>query len=128
MSEYFVIPVACGVAALLFAIGRICWLRRQTPQHSQLIFQAGKIREGVQHFSRKEFGLIGITVVIAAVLLFFSQTGTMRLIVVSFLIGAVGTAFVGAVGVWASTAGNIRTAEVSGKSTFEALQTALRGG
>ncbi len=128
MNEYFLIPVACGVSALLFAVGRIWWLQRQTPQHPPLIIQAARIREGVQRFSRKEFALIGLLSAVAAVLLFFSQSGTMRLIVVSFIVGAVCTAIAGAVGVWASIAGNIRTAEVSGKSTFKALQTALRGG
>lgn len=128
MNEYFLIPVACGVSALLFAVGRIWWLQRQTPQHSPLIFHAARIREGVQRFSGKEFSMIGGIVAAAAVLLFFYQTDTMRLIVVSFVIGALCTSLAGAVGVWASTAGNIRTAEVSGRSTFRALQTALRGG
>jgi K(+)-stimulated pyrophosphate-energized sodium pump len=128
MNVYFLIPVACGVSALLFAVGRIWWLQRQSPQHPPLILHAARIRAGVQRFSRKEFRLIGGVIAVAAVPLFFYQTGPMRLIVVSFIIGALCTSIAGAVGVWASTAGNIRTAEVSGKSTFKALQTALRGG
>ena len=128
MYEYFVMPIVCGVSALLFALGRIWWLRRQAPQSSSLILHAARIREGVQRFSRTEFSVIGQIVVVAAVLLFFYHTGTMRLIVISFIIGAVCTSLAGAVGLWASTAGNIRTADVSGTSTFRALQTALRGG
>ena len=128
MNVYFLLPVACGVTALLFAVGRIWWLQRQTPQHPPLITQASRIREGVQRFSVKEFRIIGLACAVAGVLLFFSQSGTMRLIVVSFVIGALCTGLSGALGLWASTAGNIRTAEASSKSTFKALQTALRGG
>lgn len=128
MNVYFLLPVGCGVTALLFAVGRVWWLQRQTPRHPHLIIQAARIRDGVQRFSLKEFRIIGLAGGLAAVVLFFSQTGTMRLIVVSFITGALCTALAGTIGVWASTAGNIRTAEAAGKSTFIALQTALRGG
>src|SRR6056297_685510 len=128
MSEYFILPIFFGVSALLFAVGRMLWLHRQTPQYSPLIEQAALIREGVRRFTLREFVLIGLFTLVAAVLLFFYKTGQMRLLVVSFIVGALFTSITGICGVWASTSGNIRTAEASEKSTFRALKTALRSG
>ncbi len=128
MSEYYIVPIIAGIVALLFAAGRIIWLHRQTPQHAPLIQQATQVKDGVRRFTVREFRLIGVLVLGAGVLLFLCQSGTMRLIVVSFLVGAVFTSIAGSIGVWASTKGNLRTAEASGQSTFRALQTALRSG
>src|SRR6056297_3974622 len=133
MGEYFIVPIIGGVVALLFAAGRMWrlhrWrLHRQTPQNTVLIMQASQIRKGVRRFTLQQLILFGLYIFLISVLLFFFIAGSMRFIVVSMVTGAALTAIAGAGGVWASTAGNIRTAEASGQSTFLALQTALRGG
>lgn len=128
MSEYFIVPITGGAGALLFAAGRMWWLNRQTPQYSPLIEQANRIKKGVKRFALRQLILFALFVVTAGVVLFFFTAGPMRFIVVSLLTGAVFTATTGGLGLWASTSGNIRTAEAAGQSTFSALQTALRSG
>jgi len=128
MSEYLIVPIIGGAVALLFAAGRMWWLHRQTPQNAALITQAAQIRKGVRHFTRQQLNLFGLFILLISVLLYFFAAGSMRFIVVSLVAGSALTAMAAACGVWASTTSNIRTAEASSRSTFLALQTALRGG
>ncbi|MDZ7794165.1 MAG: sodium/proton-translocating pyrophosphatase [Spirochaetia bacterium] len=128
MSEYLIVPIIGGVVALLFAAGRMWWLHRQTPQNSVLIQQADLIKSGVRRFTLRQSILFALFVLLIGVILFFLTDGPMRFIMVSLITGAVLTTTASACGVWASTASNIRTAEASSRSTFLALQTALRGG
>jgi len=129
----YLVPII-AVLALLYAMVRAAWVRRQDPgdQRMQLIGQW--IADGAMAFLKREYSALAIFVVVVAVLLAVSnaivgaEQQTNGLIAVSFVLGAVCSALAGFVGMKTATAANIRTAAAARRGLNEALQVAFVGG
>ena len=122
---------ACGALALLFALVRSSWIRRQDAGTEEMAKIANHIREGAMAFLTREYRVLAVFVVAVSILLAWANSGraeSSALVGVSLFAGAVCSALAGLFGMRVATAANVRTAAAARKSLNDALQIAFSGG
>ncbi|MGI9428647.1 MAG: V-type H(+)-translocating pyrophosphatase [Bythopirellula sp.] len=129
----YLVPVV-AVLALVYAMVRAAWVRRQDPGNDRMQNIGQWIADGAMAFLQREYRALAIFVVVVAVLLGISNASvaaeqqTNGLIAVSFALGAFCSALAGFLGMKTATAANIRTAAAARHGLNEALQVAFAGG
>jgi K(+)-stimulated pyrophosphate-energized sodium pump len=143
MDVHIVLPIVLGISVLSLVVAGV--LARQVLSAStgtaemQAISDA--IREGAEAFLSRQYRTIALLSVVAALAIFGFYawnsdvanikemgSGTAWKVTVSFLTGAVCSAFAGYVGMFVAVRANIRAAAAAMTSLNGALQLALRGG
>ncbi|MFC1461000.1 sodium/proton-translocating pyrophosphatase, partial [Verrucomicrobiota bacterium] len=123
---YFVLGV--GVIALVFAWWKSLWVNRQDPGTEKMQEIGAAIREGAMAFLYREYKVLAIFVVVIAVVLVLINKGPVRLVAVSFVVGALCSGLSGFFGMRVATSANMRTTNAARKSLQQALQVAFSGG
>ena len=118
--------VAAAVGVLYSLLTR-AWVLKQDPGTERMQEIAGAIYEGAKAFMNRQYKTVamvgaGIVVLIAIFLGIYPAIG--------FIIGAVGSASAGYIGMFVAVKGNVRTAQVAnaGGTVSQALNLAFRGG
>jgi len=124
------IPLA-GVAALVFAVWKAGWVRRQDAGNERMQEIAANIQEGAMAFLTREYSVLVVFVVIVAILL--AVAGTIEqtshwLVAISFIAGAGCSALAGFFGMRVATLANVRTTHAARTGLVKALQVAFSGG
>jgi len=120
-----------GLLALLFALFKSAWVSRQDPGNEKMQEIAGHIQEGAMAFLAREYKVIAIFVVAAAILLaaaYWGNTQSSAVIALSFVGGALCSALAGFFGMKIATKANVRTANAARKGLTGALAIAFSGG
>jgi K(+)-stimulated pyrophosphate-energized sodium pump len=126
----YLIPAA-GVLALLFALFKTAWVKKQDAGNETMQTIAGHIQEGAMAFLGREYKVLAIFVVIVAVLLAFGNASLENshwLIGLSFVFGAVCSGLAGFFGMKIATLANVRTTASARTSLNKALGVAFSGG
>jgi K(+)-stimulated pyrophosphate-energized sodium pump len=126
----YLIP-AFGVIGLISMAIKSAWVKKQDAGDAKMQELAGYIATGAMAFLRAEWKILGYFAVIAAILLGWSGTlveESHPLIAISFLIGAVLSAFAGYVGMKIATKSNVRTTQAARTSLAQALKVSFTGG
>ncbi len=132
MESYvlYLIP-AFGVIGLLVMAVKSAWVSKQEAGDEKMVELATYIAEGAMSFLKAEWKVLGYFAVITALLLGWSGTlvdHSSWLIAVSFLIGAVLSAFAGYLGMNVATKANVRTTQAARTSLVSALKVSFTGG
>jgi len=132
MESYvlYLIP-AFGVIGLLVMAIKSAWVSKQDSGDENMVELATYIAEGAMSFLKAEWKVLGYFAVITALLLGWSGTlvdHSSWLIAVSFLIGAVLSAFAGYLGMNVATKANVRTTQAARTSLVSALKVSFTGG
>ncbi len=107
------------------------WVNRQDPGTEKMIEISGYVREGAMAFLKREYKVLAIFVVIAAVLLAIANWNSPEsspIIALSFVFGAFCSALAGFFGMRVATSANVRTTNAARKSLNSALNVAFSGG
>lgn len=126
----YLIP-ALGALGLVAMAVKSAWVSKQDAGDANMQELAGFIAKGAMAFLKAEWKILGYFAVIAAILLGWSGTlveESHPLIAVSFLIGAVLSAFAGYVGMRIATKSNVRTTQAARSSLAKALKVSFTGG
>ncbi|HWV71358.1 MAG TPA: sodium-translocating pyrophosphatase [Pseudosphingobacterium sp.] len=126
---YF-IPVL-GLIGILVMIIKSRWVTKQDAGDANMQELAGHIANGAMAFLKAEWKILSYFVVIAAVLLAWSGTlspYSSWVIAISFIIGAVTSAFAGYIGMNIATKANVRTTQAARTSLAKALKVSFTGG
>jgi len=126
----FLIP-AFGVVGLIAMSIKSAWVRKQDAGQANMQELAGYIATGAMAFLKAEWRILSYFAVIAGILLAWSGTlveDSHPLIAVSFLIGAVLSAFAGYIGMKIATKANVRTTQAARTSLAQALRVSFTGG
>jgi len=126
---YF-IPVL-GLIGILVMIIKSRWVTKQDAGDANMQELAGHIASGAMAFLKAEWKILSYFVVIAAVLLAWSGTlspYSSWVIAISFIIGAVTSAFAGYIGMNIATKANVRTTQAARTSLAKALKVSFTGG
>jgi K(+)-stimulated pyrophosphate-energized sodium pump len=126
----FLIPLF-GVVGILVMAGKSAWVTKQAAGDAKMTELAGYIADGAMAFLRAEWRILGYFVVLAMILLAYSGTTvdtSSPVIALSFLIGALFSAFAGYLGMRIATKANVRTTEAAKKSLAQALKVSFTGG
>jgi len=129
-SILYIIP-AFGVIGLVAMAIKSAWVSKQDAGDAKMQELAGYIANGAMAFLRAEWKILAYFAVIAAILLGWSGTrveDSSPLIAVSFLIGAVLSAFAGYIGMNIATKANVRTTQAARTSLAHALKVSFTGG
>ncbi len=126
----YLIP-ALGAIGLIAMAVKSAWVTKQDAGEANMQELAGFIAKGAMAFLRAEWKILGYFAVIAAILLGWSGTMVEEshpLIAVSFLLGAVLSAFAGYIGMRIATQANVRTTQAARSSLAKALKVSFTGG
>lgn len=126
----YLIPALGAVGLIAMAI-KSAWVSKQDAGEANMKELAGFIARGAMAFLKAEWKILAYFAVIAAILLGWSGTQVKEshpLIAVSFIIGAVLSAFAGYIGMRIATKANVRTTQAARTSLAKALKVSFTGG
>jgi K(+)-stimulated pyrophosphate-energized sodium pump len=124
------IPIL-GIVGLIVMAIKSSWVSKQAAGDARMQELAGYIADGAMAFLKAEWKVMFYFVVIASILLAYSGTlveTSSWTIAVSFVIGAVFSAFAGWIGMNIATKANVRTTEAAKTSLKQALKVSFSGG
>ena len=86
------------------------------------------IRQGAMAFLKREYKILLLIAVAVAILLTLPEKGFLKLVALSFCVGAFFSGLAGFIGMNAATNANSRTTEAARKGIVQALRVAFNGG
>lgn len=131
MSQLFYLVPLLGIVGLVYTFIQYRWVASQDAGDQRMQEISKAIADGAMAFLRAEWKILSYFVVIVALLLGFMSTKNANshyLIAVSFIIGAVSSAFAGWIGMSVATKANVRTAQAARSSLSRALKVSFTGG
>ena len=120
--------LGCAVAGLAYAAYRAWRVLKEDTGTDEMRDIGSAIREGAMAFLGKEYGVLVWFALVVAALLAWANSGPVRLVAVSFLIGASCSAAAGFFGMRVATSANVRTASAARRGLPQALKVAFSGG
>ncbi len=120
--------MGAGALALLFAFWRSRWIVKQDPGTEKMQEIGQAVREGAMAFISREYKVLGIFVIAVAVLLIIGNKADIRLVALSFVVGAACSSLAGYFGMRVATNANMRTTNAARTGLAPALQVAFSGG
>ncbi|MBU0676707.1 MAG: sodium-translocating pyrophosphatase [Verrucomicrobia bacterium] len=122
------LAIGSGVLALLFAFYKSVWVNKKDPGTDRMQEIGAAVREGAMAFLAREYKVLAVFVIAVAILLAIGNKGSIKLVAVSFAVGAMCSGLAGFFGMRIATAANMRTTNGARKSLNDALHVAFSGG
>ena len=127
-TKWLLCAIGAGVAALVFAFLKAKWINRQDPGTEKMQEIGAAVREGAMAFLSREYKVLAVFVIAVAALLVLGNKGSVRLVALSFAVGAFCSGLAGFFGMKVATAANMRTTNGARTGLAHALQVAFSGG
>ncbi|MDP3112189.1 MAG: sodium-translocating pyrophosphatase [Thermodesulfovibrionales bacterium] len=124
MSNTILFALGCGVLGVIYAVMTAIWVNKQDAGSAKMQEISNAVKEGAMAFLAREYKTVAVVAVILTVLLAFLGTWT----AIGFVIGTVGSALAGYIGMMVSVRANVRTAQAAYKGIQAALGLAFKGG
>jgi len=124
MSSVILFALICGAVGVAYALFTAAWVSKQDAGTERMQQISNAVKEGAQAFLAREYKTVAIVAVVLVVLLFFLGPWT----AVGFIIGTVGSALAGYIGMMVTVRANVRTAQAANKGLQAALSLAFKGG
>jgi K(+)-stimulated pyrophosphate-energized sodium pump len=116
--------LACGLAGVAYGLFTTTWVLKQDPGSPRMQEISDAVKEGANAFLNRQYKAVAMVGAVIFILLF----GLGKYVAIGFLIGALGSATAGYVGMYVSVRANVRTAQAAFSSMAHALKVAFRGG
>jgi K(+)-stimulated pyrophosphate-energized sodium pump len=126
----YLVPLLGLIGLLAMAI-KSAWVNKQETGDANMVELSGYIAKGAMAFLKAEWKVLSYFVIIAVIVLAWSGLSvetSSPVIAVSFIIGAVFSAFAGYIGMNVATKANVRTTQAARTSLQKALQVSFTGG
>ncbi len=124
MSNIILFALACGALGIFYSLITASWVLKQDKGSERMLAISDAVREGATAFLKREYTSVAMVGAVVTVLLFFLGVWT----AVGFVIGAVGSALAGYVGMMVTVRSNVRTTQAAYKGLAAALNVAFKGG
>ena len=124
MSNTILFALICGVAGVIYGIATAIWVNKQDAGSAKMKEISDAVKEGAYAFLKREYSTVAIVAVILVVVLSFLGKWT----AIGFVIGTVGSALAGFIGMWVTVRANVRTAQAASRGLQAALSLAFKGG
>jgi K(+)-stimulated pyrophosphate-energized sodium pump len=124
MSQIILFALACGGLGVAYALVTAAWVTKQDAGSEKMQGISDAIREGATAFLNREYKTVAIVAVVLAGLLTFLGKWT----AIGFVIGTLGSALAGYIGMMVTVRANVRTTEAAKRGLQPALSVAFKGG
>ena len=124
MSNIVLFALLCGAAGVVYALITAGWIFRQETGNERMQEIANAVKEGAAAFLVREYKTVAMVAVVMVGGLYFLGPWT----AIGFVIGTVGSALAGYIGMMVSVRANIRTAQAAYKGLQSALSLSFKGG
>ncbi|HZE20939.1 MAG TPA: sodium/proton-translocating pyrophosphatase, partial [Desulfobaccales bacterium] len=114
----------CGAVGVAYGLFTTTWVLKQDPGSARMQEISAAVREGANAFLNRQYKTVAMVGAVLFVLLF----GLGKYTAIGFVIGAVGSALCGYIGMYVAVRTNVRTAQGAFSSMAHALKIAFRGG
>ncbi len=119
--------LGAGVLGVLYALVTAGWIMKQPAGSDRMKEISAAVREGAAAFLSREYRTVAIVAVIVAIIIgVIPQLGLWA--AVGFVLGTVGSALAGYIGMMVTVRSNVRTAEAAKGGLQKALTLAFKGG
>ncbi len=119
--------IICGAVGVLYALVTAAWVSKQDAGSERMQQISNAVKEGAYAFLTREYKTVAIVAVI--LLIIIAVVPALGLwTALGFLIGTVGSAFAGFVGMWVTVRANVRTTQAAKKGIQAALTLSFKGG
>ncbi len=126
MSSTILFALLCGALGVLYAIVTAVWVSKQDAGTTKMQEISNAVKEGAYAFLAREYKTVAMVAVVLVVLIAAMGLGTWTAI--GFIVGTVGSALAGFVGMWVTVRANVRTTQAAHKGLQAALSLAFKGG
>ena len=126
MSNVILFALFCGVLGVIYAAMTAVWVSKQNAGTTKMQEISNAVKEGAYAFLAREYKTVAIVAVVLVILIAAMGLGIWTSI--GFLIGTVGSALAGFVGMWVTVRANVRTTQAAHKGLQAALGLAFKGG
>ncbi|MFZ6007031.1 MAG: sodium-translocating pyrophosphatase [Nitrospirota bacterium] len=124
MSSIILFALVCGGLGVAYALMTAAWVTKQPSGSERMREISDAVKEGATAFLRREYKTVAIVGVVLAVVLLYLGVWTS----IGFVIGAVGSALAGYIGMMVTVRANVRTTEAAKSGIQAALTVAFKGG
>jgi K(+)-stimulated pyrophosphate-energized sodium pump len=119
--------IICGALGVLYALVTAAWVSKQDAGSERMQQISNAVKEGAYAFLTREYKTVAIVAVILLIIIaLVPALGVWTAL--GFLIGTVGSAFAGFVGMWVTVRANVRTTQAAKKGIQAALTLSFKGG
>jgi K(+)-stimulated pyrophosphate-energized sodium pump len=126
MSSTILFALGCGLLGVIYAVMTAMWVSKQDAGSAKMQEISNAVKEGAYAFLAREYKTVAVVAVILVVLIVALNLGIWTAI--GFIIGTVGSALAGFVGMWVTVRANVRTTQAASKGLQAALSLAFKGG
>ena len=126
---HYITMFALGAGALgvLYSLITAAWIMKQPSGDAKMKEISDAVKEGAAAFLKREYQTVAIVAVVVAIIIFaIPQLGMWAAI--GFLVGTIGSALAGYIGMMVTVRSNVRTAEAAKSGLQKALSLAFKGG
>ncbi len=124
LSQIIMFALGCGALGVVYALVTAAWVSKQPAGSEKMQAISDAVREGAVAFLNREYKTVAIVaVVLAGALLYLGKWTS-----IGFVIGTVGSALAGYIGMMVSVKANVRTTEAAKDGIQPALNVAFKGG
>ena len=116
--------LGAGALGVLYSLITAGWIMKQPSGSDRMRQISDAVREGATAFLNREYRTVAMVAVVMVVLLYFLGIWT----AVGFIVGTVGSALAGYIGMMVTVRSNVRTAEAAKSGLQKALSLAFKGG
>ncbi|HEX8947643.1 MAG TPA: sodium-translocating pyrophosphatase [Dissulfurispiraceae bacterium] len=120
-----IFALLCGAAGVAYALVTAAWVSKQDAGSQRMQQISNAVKEGAYAFLAREYKTVAMVAVVLFIAL-FALLGPWTAI--GFLIGTVGSAFAGYVGMMVTVRANVRTTQAASKGLQQALTLSFKGG
>ncbi|HWR59788.1 MAG TPA: sodium-translocating pyrophosphatase [Thermodesulfovibrionales bacterium] len=126
MSGTILFALGCGLLGVIYAVITAMWVSKQDAGSTKMQEISNAVKEGAYAFLAREYKTVAMVAVVLVVLIAAFGLGIWTAI--GFIIGTVGSALAGFVGMWVTVRANVRTTQAAYKGLQAALSLAFKGG
>ncbi len=127
MSSTILFALGCGVLGVIYAVMTAMWVSKQDAGSTKMQEISNAVKEGAYAFLAREYKTVAM-VAIVLVIAIAAIPALGMWAAIGFVIGTVGSAFAGFVGMWVTVRANVRTTAAASRGLQAALGLAFKGG